>query len=479
MQPERSLWYNVWREGETRTKPRKTQNKDKERTTPMDTFKKTIWVSKKSAFEDKVKRLNRLLKKQGKEPITFSYENYRSVPVVFEFHQKGDAFKNDKFETYSVEICDVVCSGVLEVKKDDVPYTYIGSVSIDAGIRQVFCKDENYANYFMDGFKEGWCDHCKSRRMNRKSYHLFATDKGEVVQIGSTCAKEYFGIDSVAFLETYRKTFFVDYSGDEGDVANFGGGSRTMSYGQIVPFLDYATNGFLKWNKKGEWYDNTAPLWEQPTVSAVRALIDAEENGMEIKDKCYKLNALNLNLSLEDCIAFWQAKADREKNGGSPFATVSTFTFNALETLRAGYATSKSLGSFCYAVFAAYNAKVRQIQEEAAASQEHVPCRWAKGTRTDIRGTIVNIREIETLNKYRANWSNGYYGEEETRYVVDFKDEAGTLYHFTTSGASFAEVENGMEVSIRGKVEDTKPFKGVPYTRLSRPVCTILDKKVA
>lgn len=439
----------------------------------MDMFTKTIWVSKKSAFEDKVKHLNRLLKKQGKDPITFKYENYRINKVEFTYHVKGDAFKNDLTEERFVEVCDVVCSGVLEVKKDDVPYTYIGSVSIEGGIRQVFCKDEQYANNFMDGFKEGWCDHCKSKRMNRKSYHLFATPNDSVVQIGSTCAKEYFGIDSVAFLETYGKTFFVSYEGCMDDIQDFGHDCRAMPYSQIVPFLDYATNGFLKWNKKGEWYDTQAPIWEQPTVQAVRGLINAEESGTDIDQKCYKSNAFNLNLTLEDCIAFWEEKADKEKNSGSPFATVSTFTFNALETLKAGYATNRSLGSFCYAVFAAYNDKVKKIQEAAAASQEYVPCRWAKGTRTDIKGTIVNIREIEALNEYKANYYNRYYGEEETRYVVDFKDDAGTLYHFTTSGATFAEVENGMEVSIRGKIEDTKPYKGVPYTRLSRPVCTM------
>jgi len=445
----------------------------------MDSFKKTIWVSKKTAFEDKVKHLNRLLKKQGKQPITFKYENYRMQKVEFTFHMKGDAFKNDITEERFVEVCDVVCAGVLEVKKDDQPYTYIGSVSVEGGIRQVFCKDEQYAAHFTDGFKEGWCDHCKTKRMSRKSYHLFATVDGEVVQIGSTCAKEYFGISSVAFLETYGKTFYVSYEGCEDDLRDFRAGYRAMPYEQIVPFLDYATNGFLKWNKRDGYCDPLAPTWEQPTVEAVRGLIEMEDGGIQLKEKCYKGNAAAVNLTIDECIAFWEARAEKEQNSGSPFATVSTFTFNALQTIKAGYATDRSLGSFCYAVFAAYNDKVKKIQETAAAAQDYPPCRWEKGVRADIKGIIVNIREIEALNGYKANWYNHYYGEEETCYVVDFKDEVGTLYHFTTSGTTFAKVENGMEVSIRGKIEDTKPFKGVPYTRLSRPVCTILDKAVA
>ena len=439
----------------------------------MNTFTKTIWVSQKETFEKKVAHLNRLLAKQGKNPITFKYENYRTRKETMQYHQKGESFYSDKFEEWYVEVCDAVCEGVLEVKKDDQPYTYIGTVSIEEGIKQVFCKDETYSRFFMDDFREGFCDHCHTKRMNRKSYHLFALPDGKVVQIGSTCAKEYFGIDSTAFLETYGRTFFVDYSGCEEDLMEFSRGCRTMSYVEVVHLLDYCTQGFLTWNKKEAYADPDAPMWMQPTVKALRSLIAAAESG-NLNPACYKDNASMINLTLEDCIAYWETKADKERKG-NPSATVSTFTYNAIQTLKAGYATDRSLGSFAYAIFAAYNNKVRMAQEAAAAAKTYVPCRWAQGTRTDIKGVIINIRQIEVLNEYKANYYNRYYGEEETRYVVDFKDEAGTLYHFTTGGVTFYDVKNNMEVSIRAKVEETKPFKGVPYTRLSRPVCTILQ----
>lgn len=120
-------------------------------------FTKTIWVSKLDAFKDKIVHLNRILKKNNKPPLKVSYTNFRRIPVEFEFHMKGDAYRNDLFETRYVEVCDAVCTGLTEVKKDDKTYTYLGSVSCGEGGRQVFVKDETFKDYFKDkrnGFLE-------------------------------------------------------------------------------------------------------------------------------------------------------------------------------------------------------------------------------------------------------------------------------------------------------------------------------------
>lgn len=428
----------------------------------MSTFVKTIWVSKKADFEKKINHLNRLLAKQGKNPIRFKYTNYHSELITFQYHTPGESYDTDRYEQMSVEMCDVECVGDLEIKKDDQTYTYLGMVTFEAGIKQVFCKEEKYSNYFMDGFKEGYCDHCKTTRTNRKAYYLFRAEDDTVLQVGSTCAKEFFGIDSSAFLSAYGQTFMLEYvDSDDMGVANFDRGIRTISYEEIVPLLDYATQGFLKWNKKEEGYDPTFPPWLNATVEAVRGLINS-------KNPHTQFNASSIRLTREDAVAHWEAKKEKEGD------YVSTFTYNALATLKAGYATIKSLGPFCYAVFAAYNHKVKELQEAAASAQSYVPCSWEKGTRTNIRGVIINVREYAYLNEYKANYYNRYWGEEETKFIVDFKDEAGTLYHFTTSSKSFDGLKAGTEVEVRGKIEETKPYKGVPYTRLSRPVCSVI-----
>ena len=136
-------------------------------------FTLTIWVSKKLLFEKKMKHLNRILAKHGKTPISYSFSNTRSIPVTFEIHLKGDAYRNDSFEDRQVEVCDVHCTGLTIVKKDDVPYTYLDTVSFSDGVKQVFCNNEAYAPFFMDSFRPDFCDHCRTTRTNRKKYYLF------------------------------------------------------------------------------------------------------------------------------------------------------------------------------------------------------------------------------------------------------------------------------------------------------------------
>ena len=166
-------------------------------------FTHTIWVSMKDTFEKKMRHLNRILGKHGKPPITYTYSEPRAVPVTFEYHLKGDAYRNDEIVERMVEVVDVHCKGLTAVKKDDVEYTYLGTVSYEDGVKQVFCNNEAYANYFMDDFRDHFCDHCRTTRTNRKKYYLFRnTATNQVLQIGSTCAKEYFGIDSAAFKPT-------------------------------------------------------------------------------------------------------------------------------------------------------------------------------------------------------------------------------------------------------------------------------------
>ena len=113
------------------------------------------------------------------------------------------------------------------------------------------------------------------------------------------------------------------------------------------------------------------------------------------------------------------------------------------------------------------NAKVREIREKeaaAAAMKSFVPCAYAEGSRQTIKGVITNIRSFESVRPNSECWRNNYYGDEMTKWAVDFTEENGTLYHFTTSAGAFADFHNGDRIQMRCTIGETKPFKGVPYT---------------
>lgn len=426
-------------------------------------FRLTLWTSKKQDFEKKVAHLNRILKKHGKTPITYRYENVRSEMVKFHYHIKGEAFANDEYKEFSVEACDAVCKGITIVKKDDAEYVYLGTVSFVEGVKQVFCNNEAYKDYFMDGFRDHYCDHCGTRRTNRKTYWLFLNrSNGKVLQIGSACAKEYFGIDSTAFLETYGRTFICLYDGSEEEAMGFQRGSRTYSFAEVAPAVSLCTNGFLKWNKRGGFVDFAAPIHERPTVNGVDTVLASWEGIHPIRPSDGDRENCSL-VSYDEVLAYWEEKSSKEG---------SSFAYNCREAVKAGYTTYKSLGSFCWAIFAAYNAKVREIREKeaaAAAMKSFVPCAYAGGSRQTIKGVITNIRSFESVRPNSECWRNNYYGDEMTKWAVDFTEENGTLYHFTTSAGAFADFHNGDRIQMRCTIGETKPFKGVPYTHISRP----------
>lgn len=437
-------------------------------TATASTFTKTIWVCQKGVFEKKIAHLNRMLAKEGKEPITFKYANYRTEKVTFQYHMKGESYRDDEFHDMLMEVCDAVCTGVTMVKKTDKNYEYIGAVSVEDGIRQVFCKNEDYKRYFTEDFREGVCDHCGTKRYNRKLYFLFLEQEtGRVLQIGSKCAKEFFGIDSSAFLETYGRTFMLAYAPDDEEFADYNRGARCFDYESVLPVLSYCTSGFMNWNKKGGYFSPELPIRDWPTTMAVENILTSTDNGM-LGDERHD-NNVSL-LSPNEAVAYWDAKY--QKDG-------TTFAYNCLNAIKAGYATKHTMGTFCYAIFGAFNAKVRQIQEKAAASKEYVPCAYAKGSRADITGKIINVREYETTRPYSYNWYNGYWGDDMTCLAVDFKDDNGTLYHFSTSAKTFFGLKAGDRISMRCTIGETKPFRGVPYTRVSRPVATLLERNKA
>ena len=429
------------------------------------TFKKTLWASHKSIFEKKIKHLNKILLRNGKSPITFTYSEPRSVPVTFTYHQKGEAFRNDTTVTRSVEVVDAICSGLLTVQKGDTPFVYLGTVSFIGGIKQVFCNNEKYAPFFMDSFRDHYRDHCHTRRTNRKAYHLFLNPSTyQVLQIGSTCAKEYFGINSDRFLTTYHETFITIYDGSEEDLLDFSRGCSTFSFAEVAPFVSLVTNGFLKWHKASEasQWDDVLPITEQPSTAAVADCLRSLGTLHPVSPSDADRSNVKL-LTLDETLAFCQAKYDSES---------STFAYNCLQTLKAGYTTYRSLGAFCYAIFAAYNNKVRSIQDAQIAAATHiVPCAYPVNSRQTLTGTITNIRTFQTESCY-----DSYNVLNVTKYIVDFTDSNGTFYHFITSGTSFSSLRPNDQISLRATIGETKPFKNIPYTHLSRPTATLIRR---
>ena len=413
----------------------------------MKEFKVSMWACNVENFKKKMAHLNKILKKHGKEPFTCRFEDYHHKEVTFTEHVKGDAFKNDVDRKASVLFCTAVITGDVSVKKDDKDYRYIGSVRYEAGVKQSYCLDEKFESAFLN-FREGICDHCGAKRMNRKSYFLFEAE-GKVIQVGSTCVKEYLGIDTVEYLRCAENTFIVFSDGGDDDWFD---GTPTfsdkfgVSYEQIYKFLDFATMGFMKWKKSSDGCDPSyaTNIHDLCTVDIVRSLCDAYFKGGEVAE-----GNNHVQLTRDECLEYWKSQP------------LTTFTDNIINALSANGAHPRSLGTYCYSIYGAVNARVRASMQTVENTSK--PCKFEVGKRVNIKGKIISIKSFEVEDNY------SYRGGMITKYTVNFQDEDMALYHFNTGSATFSKVSEGDDVEIRGKVLESKEWKGVMYSGLDLP----------
>lgn len=415
----------------------------------MEKFVHQMFVSKKGEFEKKIAHLNNILKKHGKEPFKYHYENEHHEEIEFTYHTKGEAYALDEKRKCVILVCNVVIEGEVLVKKDDKNYRYLGSVRFDDGVKQSYCKDKDYEWAFLN-FREGICDHCETKRTNRKSYFLFEAD-GKVFQVGSTCVKEYLGIDSVEYLRCAENTFISISDCNDDDWFMDGKASFSdsigVSYSLAYSFVDFATKGFSKWVKASDG-DNSmyATIHDQSSVMVVRNLISAFFSGGEIYE-----GHNPIQLTREECIAYWKSQP------------LTTFTDNIINALSADGTHPRTLGTYCYGIYGAVNARIKAQMEKVEDTSK--PCEFEVGKRVNIKGKVISIKEYEVEDTY------SYDGGFVTRYSVNFQDEDMALYHFNTGSASFSGIKEGDEIEIRGKVENAKEYKGVMYTGLNLPKC--------
>ena len=127
----------------------------------------------------------------------------------------------------------------LIVKRQNV--SYIGSYIVTSGIPRIHTQDEDYSIDSL--YKENWCDHCKSRRMRSK--YFFFLEEGEVKQIGSSCVKEYFGINIDKYFNSYER--LVSDITDEIKTDSYR--DSCISFDNLVNFLYKVTDRWTIYRK--------------------------------------------------------------------------------------------------------------------------------------------------------------------------------------------------------------------------------------
>ena len=388
----------------------------------MGEIRKIVWAGYKAQFEQKFKKLNGILKKMGKPTMSLRYENARDEELSFVVHTAGESHSNDAVVKRVIRMEDAVITGEPKIVKDDADYRFLGTVRFEGDVPFVFCRDEQYLPFFTEKFRKDVCDHCGTRR-KRNAYYLFESE-GRVLQIGSSCVNQYFGIDLNSFLlaegalfEVLREPSYEDVCRED----DFGG----VPFERVVQMVDYCTDGFKFWEKGGQ-------EGILSTVEKVRFLMD--EIGFEHKGE--------KSVTREECIAHFEAKPE------------SQFTFNALSALDYGFAPKRCLGIYLYAIYETARAKYA-VADTAKERNGRKICNEFFGT---VGGKFENPLTLEKIFTYE-----GQYG---TAFVVRFFDDDGRKFVWFASNCP--DLEDGQRVTVKGTVKKHEERNGEKQTIVTR-----------
>lgn len=371
-------------------------------------MKKSIPTCKLDEFNKKLNFLNKRLTKYGKPPLEFHVIDRYKQLLKFQYHRD----EVDEFVDRYVEFADIEITGMESFKKDDKDYRFIGNIKYQGGIKQVSCLDEKYIEYFDRDYKI--CDHCHTNRY-RKSYNLFEAN-GKVIQIGSSCSKDYFGYDVEKFLDIYLQTYFLVEKEDRMDLEVYRG-SLVQDFVTIFNVIKNVTVDFTKWEKKQE-YD--APN----SVDKIRGLLfDIEQ----IKKSNITFESVEEGL-LDRIRDYWNKQE------------LSSFVINVREALKKDYATYESVGFYSYAIFKA----MKNIRKESVKKEEKLS-EYKEGDRPTLNVVVTSHKIIE-IPAYSGRGS-------EPMAIVNFTTDDGVRYLTKSTGFDVVrKIKIGDKLTIKGTV---------------------------
>lgn len=354
-------------------------------------------------FQAKIKSLNKKIVKMGKSPLRFEFRNTFIKSIETRHHMIGEAFRDDIIKVIHVEFININVDGLETFKRDDKEYRFIGTVNYADGIKSVKCLEDEFINHFNSN--STICDHCHTNRM-RKCYYLFADDENNVIRIGSSCAKEYFGIDIASYLSFCVKTFFV-YGESEYH------GSFAHGFSTVYSHLKHITDDFKNW-EKGE---------------TTQTLLDSI-------DKSIIPNSATEN-DYSDILKYWEEKE-----------AINEFTFNMKECIKKDYCLDRNIGTYAYAIYSAING-IRKKAAEEAIKNTMAECQFADGDKIEMTGTVT----------YVSSYKNQYGYSTSTVYCIEFKGDDNVYYYMSTSAKGMCYINTGDKITVKGTVNGRKDFR--------------------
>jgi hypothetical protein len=283
------------------------------------------------------------------------------------------------------------------------------------------------------------CDHCGHNRRRNHSMLMMNVDTNEYKEVGSTCVKDFFGHDPVAFMRWASWDFETMVGELPEDEAGFGNGVSVTDLKETLIYAAATIRDF-GWMSKGKAYD-------------------------EGKDwnTAYEVENQMFNKNISECD---RVKIDIEKDRATAEATIKYFSevdtdndymMNCNKMVVLGYVPAKHMGLVVSMVPSAHRAlaKVREAKDDTSEFVGNVGDKL-KG----IKAEVVFLRELQTD-----------YG---VSVLYIFAGTDGNTYKTFYTGSTWS-VDEGDKVTLNGTVKKHDTYDGKKATLLTRVNVKIVD----
>lgn len=286
-------------------------------------------------------------------------------------------------------------------------------------------------NVSRDGLREGWCEHCKRNR-HRNNTYLVGNEKGDQIQVGSTCLKDFLGWNgSLVFFTT---------EGIEKEIDDYLNGGRYYEPRWTVDSILAASWAAIQvdgW-KPASSYNGT-------TKGTVLSILDP-------RTKWDREVAASYKPYIEKSAT--QATIIRDWVLSDGFSGSTEYVTNLKAVANSETASARNIGLLASAPQAWAKAQEKDLIKRKEEGELVNEFSGSIGDKLDLKVTIKSIRYID-----------GPYGTS-TLYILLGEDRK--IYKWFSSNASLGETTDETVYSIRGTVKKHEEYNGNKSTVLTR-----------
>lgn len=417
-----------------------------------------IPIAKKSYLCKKIDKINRKAQKMGCDFLILLFDNEHT------FSYSEDPYTGAKLAfPRTMEMCTAsliyqipIIKGYELVAKLDIYSTVDGGSEVMVSAVPNMEVPDEYKNKTTIQ-----CDHCGYNRKRNHSVLLRNTENGTYKEVGSTCVKDFFGIDPKGFLLMASIKFDALIGAIDND-EKYSAEYRTAGGYDLIEVFAISAAAIAKWG----WLSK-GKAWE----------LNQQYNGAYVPTAEHVLNNLSkgsayynqLDASMK--VSIEQEDIELAKKTLEHFSNIdpngNDYLNNCCKLVNIGYIPYKHIGIACSMV-QAYN---REVEKQAKVAAQAAEAEAAGLQSSEHQGSIgERLRDIAVTVTYARTFEKEW--GETTLYA--FQDAIGNIYKTWYSGYNW-ECEKNEKLLITGTVKKHGEFNGIKETLLNRVAVKDVD----